>query len=151
MQHMCVENLPNNSRPSTYQHHLSTRASCSIQPHKEFVCPAAFYMMGRVRHVMTMIYYPPTLKSPLPHPVPQLRRGSLKVTQWCHQWIMRLSPRSRHSCSVWDEHTEAKDTWNAYYQGWIRTTQDYSESLMSTPPHRQHYLHFKIIQNLILM
>lgn len=35
-------------------------------------------MVGRVRHVNTLIYYPPKLSNPLPHPVPQLRRGSLE-------------------------------------------------------------------------
>lgn len=35
-------------------------------------------MVGRVRHVITMIYDPLKLRSPLPHPVPQLRRGLAK-------------------------------------------------------------------------
>lgn len=51
---------------------------CVPSDHTEFVIPADSYIAGRVRHVITLIYNPHELNKPLPHPIPQLRRGSLE-------------------------------------------------------------------------
>lgn len=69
------DNWPNTNRPSA-----SLKHTClAFHPNIQRLCPAASYMLGRVRGVTALIYHCLKLQNLLPHPVPQLRRGSLRV------------------------------------------------------------------------
>lgn len=55
-------------------------------------------LVGRVRHVTTLIYYPPMLSSPL--------LLNIVIQRWTVTWITLLSARSTGSLSGREEHIQ---------------------------------------------